>query len=227
MRILIVEDEKSLAGQIRDILENSGYTVDVAFDGANGLEQALTTEYDLAVLDILLPELDGLGVLQEIRSAGLDFPVLILTAKNNVEDKVKGLDAGADDYLTKPFAVPELLARVRALLRRRIGEKQALLQAEELTLDTRTREVRHRGQAIALTAREFAILEFLLYNKNRVVSRLSIAEHVWGDHFDPFTMTNFVDVHIKNLRKKIGDLPEHRLIRTVRGIGYTIRDENT
>ncbi len=225
MRILVVEDEKTLAQRIREVLENNGYTVDVTFDGRSGLEQALTEEHDLMVLDILLPHLDGLGVLREIRAAGLSLPVLLLTAKDSVEDKVAGLDAGADDYLTKPFAVPELLARVRSLLRRASSEKQALLQARDLTVDTATHEVRRAGQPCDLTAREYAILEFLLYNKNRVVSRLSIAEHVWGDHFDLFSMTNFVDVHIKNLRKKIGDSPDKRLICTVRGIGYTIKDE--
>jgi len=227
MRILIVEDEKTLARRIQDVLKNNGYTVDVAFDGASGLEQALMDGYDLVVLDILLPKLNGIRVLQEIRAAGLTLPVLLLTAKNAVEDKVQGLDAGADDYLTKPFAVPELLARIRSLLRRSIsGGKQARLQAGDLTLDTVTHEVYRNNQLIDLTAREYAILEFLLYNKNRVVSRLSIAEHVWGDHFDPFSMTNFVDVHIKNLRKKILDVPDHRIIRTVRGIGYRIKDED-
>ena len=226
MRILVVEDEKTLAGRIRDLLENNGYTVDVAFDGRSGLEQALTAEHDLVVLDILLPKLNGIQVLQEIRSARLTLPVLLLTARNAVEDKVEGLDAGADDYLTKPFAVPELLARVRSLLRRASQEKQALLQAGDLTLDTATHEVYRGGQMLDLTAREYAILEFLLYNKNRVMSHLSIAEHVWGDHFDLFTMTNFVDVHIKNLRKKIGNSLDQRLIHTVRGIGYMIKDEN-
>ncbi len=226
MRILVVEDEKALAGRIRDVLENNGYTVDVAFDGASGLDQALMEEHDLVILDILLPKLNGILVLREIRAAELTLPVLLLTAKNAVEDKVAGLDAGADDYLTKPFAVPELLARVRSLLRRSSQEKQSLLQAGDLTMNTVTHEVRRGEQLLLLTAREYAILEFFLYNKNRVVSRLSIAEHVWGDHFDLFSMTNFVDVHIKNLRKKIGDTPDQRLIHTVRGIGYMIKDKN-
>ena len=226
MRVLIIEDEKTLARRIADVLENNGYTVDVAFDGASGLDQALMEEQDLVVLDILLPKLNGIQVLREIRAADLSLPVLLLTAKNSVEDKVKGLDAGADDYLTKPFAVPELLARVRSLLRRASPEKQALLQTADLTMDTVTHEVRRGDRVIDLTAREYAILEFLLYNKNRVVSRLSIAEHVWGDHFDLFSMSNFVDVHMKNLRKKINDVPENRIICTIRGIGYVIKDKN-
>jgi DNA-binding response OmpR family regulator len=225
MRILIVEDEESLALRIKSVLESEKYHPEVAFDGRNGLEQALTEEYDLIILDILLPRLNGLQVLKEIRREKLSVPVLLLTAKNRVEDKVSGLDAGADDYLTKPFAIPELLARVRTLLRRPTDVKSSVLKIGDLEVDTSTHEVFRQGEAVTLTTKEYSILEFLLYNKNRVLSRLSIAEHVWGDNFDLFTMTNFVDVHIKNLRKKLSDDDEKKLIQTVRGVGYMIKEE--
>jgi len=224
MRILVVEDQEPLANRIKDVLKKERYQVELAFDGELGLEQALTEEYDLIVLDILLPGMNGIEVLKEIRETGLKMPVLMLTAKDKTEDKVTGLDAGADDYLTKPFAVPELLARVRSLLRRKSDVKTSLLAIGDLTVDTNSREVARNGSPVDLTPKEYSILQFLIYNKNRVVSRLSIAEHVWGDNFDLFSMTNFVDVHVKNLRKKLNDSGEDRLIQTVRGVGYTIKD---
>ena len=224
MRILVVEDEESLALRIKNVLESENYHVEVAFDGEQGLEMGLTEEYDLIILDILLPKLNGLQILKELRREKLPFPVLLLTVKDRVEDKVKGLDAGADDYLTKPFAIPELLARVRSLLRRATDVKTSLLTIADVEVDTSTHEVKRGGKTIVLTPKEYAILEFLLYNKNRVVSRLSIAEHVWGDNFDLFTMTNFVDVHVKNLRKKLGDHDEKKLIQTMHGVGYMIKE---
>lgn len=225
MRILVVEDEESLALRIKDILESENYHVEVAFDGRNGLEKALMEEYDLVILDRLLPRMDGIHVLERIRDDKIKVPVLLLTVKNKVEDKVAGLDAGADDYLTKPFAIPELLARVRTLLRRKSDAGSAVIRVGDLVINTSTHEVLRKDESITLTSKEYAILEFLLYNKNRVLSRLSIAEHVWGDNFDLFTMTNFVDVHIKNLRKKIDQDEEKSLIQTVRGVGYMIKDE--
>jgi DNA-binding response OmpR family regulator len=224
MRILVVEDQEPLANRIKDTLANERYQVDLAFDGDAGLERALLEDYDLVVLDILLPGLDGIEVLKQLRESGTDVPVLMLTVKDQVQDKVAGLDAGADDYLTKPFATPELLARIRSLLRRKSDAKDSILTSGDLSLDTNLREVTRGKDAIELTPKEYSILQFLMYNKNRVLSRLAIAEHVWGDNFDLFSMTNFVDVHVKNLRKKINDDGPDRLIQTVRGVGYTIKD---
>ena len=225
VRILIVEDEEALARRIKNVFKRERYEVKIALDGSEGLDEALSETYDLVILDILLPEMNGIDVLKEIRQAGLKVPVLMLTARDRVQDKVTGLDAGADDYLTKPFATPELLARARSLLRRSSDATSSLLEVADIEIDTNTRDVRRGGQNIDLTRKEFALLEFLLYNKNRVLSRLSIAEHVWGDNFDMFSMTNFVDVHIKNLRKKLGDEKDKKIVQTIRGVGYIIKDE--
>ena len=176
-------------------------------------------------MDILLPKINGLQILEELRKEGLKVPVLLLTAKDQIEDKVKGLDLGADDYLTKPFAVPELVARVRSLLRRKSEVKSSSISIGDVEIDTSTHEVKVKNREVSLTGKEYSILEFLFYNKNRVLSRLSIAEHVWGDNFDIFTMTNFVDVHIKNLRKKISQATSQNLIETIRGVGYIVKDE--
>lgn len=222
MRILIIEDEESLALQIQNILQNEHYTAEVIFDGNEGLEKALIESYDLLILDVMLPGSDGFQILKTLRKEGFTLPVLLLTAKTQIVDKVTGLDLGADDYLTKPFAVPELLARVRSLLRRTSDAKSTVMEIGDLNLDTATHSVSKNGIEINLTTKEYSILEFLIYNQNHVVSRLSIAEHVWGDNLDLFTMTNFVDVHIKNLRKKIGD--DKNLIKTVRGVGYMLKE---
>ena len=189
------------------------------------METALTEEFDLFILDLSLPKIDGIEVLRAVRRENITTPVLLLTARDRIEDKVKGLDEGADDYLTKPFAIPELIARVRSLLRRRSEVKSTTLNIADLELNTVSHEVLKGGKPVALTTKEYSILEFLIYNKNRVLSRLSIAEHVWGDNFDLFNMTNFVDVHIKNLRKKIDAGFANSLIQTVRGVGYIIKDE--
>ncbi|WP_457571689.1 response regulator transcription factor [Desulfovulcanus sp.] len=172
----------------------------------------------------MLPKIDGLRVLREMRKNHIKTPVLMLTAKGDVDDRIKGLDSGADDYLAKPFDMAELMARVRALLRR-VGENKDInLGVDSIVLNTKTRKVTKDGELLELTPKEFSILEFLLYNKNRIVSRYSLAEHVWGDEFDPFTMSNFIDVHIKNLRRKLGDTKEKKIIRTVRGVGFIIGD---
>ncbi|MDD3553816.1 MAG: response regulator transcription factor [Deltaproteobacteria bacterium] len=225
MKILVVDDEQTLLDQLKNALENQRYMVETALDGEEALNKLFENPVDLIILDIMLPKQDGLSVLREIRRAGTTTPVLMLTAKGDIGDKIKGLDLGADDYLAKPFSLDELLARVRALFRRYGGQADSVLQVKDLRLDTVSREVRKGGELVELTAREFSILEFLLYNKNRAVSRFSLAEHVWGDAFDPFSMSNFMDVHIKNLRKKIGDSGQGVLIRTIRGVGYIIKEE--
>lgn len=224
MKILIVEDEPELSDQLRLTLSNQRYMVDIAEDGEAALDKLFDNPYDLILLDIMLPRIDGFEVLSEIRKAGIDTPVLMLTAKGEVEEKIKGLDLGADDYLAKPFSLAELMARIRALLRRSGDKADPVLQAGDVSLNTITREVQKAGNLLELTPKEFSILEFLLYNKGRAVSRFSLAEHVWGDEFDPFSMSNFIDVHIKNLRKKIGN-QGGMVIRTIRGVGFIIKDD--
>lgn len=225
MKILVVDDEQILLDQLKAVFEDQRYMVETALDGEEALDRLFESPVDLIVLDIMLPKQDGLSVLREIRRAGIKTPVLMLTARGEIDDKIKGLDLGADDYLGKPFSLDELLARVRAMLRRAGGQADSVLQIEDLRLDTVRREVTKGSKPVELTAREFSILEFLLYNKNRAVSRFSLAEHVWGDTFDPFSMSNFMDVHMKNLRKKIGDSGHGTIIRTIRGVGYIIKDE--
>jgi DNA-binding response OmpR family regulator len=225
MKILVVDDEPDLLEQLRETLINQKYDVDTADDGESAMDRLFDNPYDLIILDIMLPKVDGLSILREIRKAKIKTPVLMLTSKGTVEDKIKGLDYGADDYLAKPFASAELMARVRSLLRRTSDQKDLLLTINDVSLNTKTRQVIKTGITVELTSKEFSILEFLLYNKNRVVSRFTLAEHVWGDEFDPFTMSNFIDVHIKNLRRKIGDTDKKKIVRTVRGIGFIIEDE--
>jgi DNA-binding response OmpR family regulator len=221
MRILIVEDEKKVASFVRRALEAEQHTVDVAHDGDTGLARARDGVYDLVILDVMLPGRDGLAVLRALRSAGRDVSVLLLTARGAVADRVTGLDLGADDYLPKPFAVAELLARVRALLRR--GTPVApVLAAADLTLDPATRAVQRGGRRIELTPREYALLEFFLRNKGRVLGRTLIAQHVWGVDFDTFT--NVIDVYVNYLRRKIDAEAEPKLLHTVRGVGYVLRE---
>ncbi len=221
MNILIVDDDPELLDQLKVVLERNHYQVETADNGNTALHKIFDNNYNLILLDVMLPCLDGLGVLKEIREASINIPVLMLSARGDVQDRVKGLDTGADDYLPKPFSMSELMARIRAMLRRD-GQKDPVLKTGSLYLDTVSRTVTLDGAALKLTAKEFSVLEFLLHNKGRVVSRFNMAEHVWGDNFDPFSMSNFVDVHIKNLRRKIkakqGEMP----IKTVRGIGFII-----
>ncbi|MBO9368999.1 MAG: response regulator transcription factor [Chloroflexi bacterium] len=223
MRILVVEDEPGIARFIRQGLSEAGYAVDVASDGEEGLDYALAAPYDLLVLDILLPKMDGLRLLRELRERGVRTPVLLLTALDTVEDRVKGLDSGADDYLVKPFAFPELLARVRALLRRPPLQSNPVLRVGDLELDTVRREVRRAGRRIDLSPREFSLLEYLMRHPNQVLTRTQIAEHIWN--FDFYAESNVVDVYIGYLRRKIDRGFDRPLIHTVRGVGYRLSAE--
>ncbi len=222
MKILVVEDEKKVASFLKKGLEQDYYTVDVAFDGKSGLDLALVEDYDLLILDIMLPAIDGITVLKEIRKMKIETPVLMLTAKGNVEDKVEGLDSGADDYLPKPFAFEELLARVRALIRRKDKIKNLVLSADDLKLDTQTHKVSRGDIEIILTPKEYSILEYLMRNKNHVISRIKLTEHVYEYQFDPDT--NVIDVYINKLRNKIDKHSERPLLQTIRGIGYMIKE---
>jgi len=218
-RILLIEDEKRIAELIARGLHNAGFEVDFVGEGARGLEMFQTQDYDLIILDLLLPDMDGLQVLERLRNRKHCPPILILSALGAVEDRVKGLERGADDYLSKPFSFNELLARVRALLRRGQPLRERL-QVGDLVMDVMRRKVSRAGQPIELAPKEFAILEFLMRNAGRPLTRTAIVEHVWEMDYDG--LTNIVDVYIRHLRSKIDDRWPHKLIRTVRGIGYMI-----
>ena len=224
MRVLVVEDERKVANFIRQGLEEEGHTVEVAEDGAEALDRLLVgLPYDLVVLDVMLPRRDGLSVLKALRDKRVSTPVLLLTARDGVADKVAGLDLGADDYLTKPFAFDEFLARVRALLRRPAGQAAPALRLEDLTLDPATRGVSRGSRSIGLTTREFALLEYFMRNAGRVLTRPMIAEHVWAVDFD--RESNVIDVYVGYLRRKIDGPGERPLLHTVRGAGYVLRAE--
>ena len=222
MRLLVIEDELKVANFIRQGLEEEGYAVDHAADGACGLQMALEDLYDVIVLDVMLPKLDGLSVLQQLRQAKIDTPVLLLTVRATIEDKVLGLDSGADDYLTKPFAFEEFVARVRALLRRRAEAAPPVLQVADLALDPARRIVSRAGTKIELTPREFALLDYFMRNPDRVLTRTMIANRVWDYSFD--ATTNVIDVYVNYLRKKIDTGHDSKLLHTVRGVGYVMKD---
>jgi len=222
MKILVVEDEKKVAGFIKRGLEEDGYQVTVTHDGADGIKQALEGDFSLIILDVMLPKKDGLTVVKELREAGRRIPVLMLTAKATTEDVVSGLDAGSDDYLTKPFAFSELTARVRALLRREGKDRGAEITFADLRLDPVSHKVWRGKTEIELTAKEYGLLEYLMRNTDTVLSRAMIADHVWDYAFDSFT--NIIDVYVNYLRKKVDkDFPV-KLIHTVRGQGYVMRE---
>lgn len=222
MRILIIEDEKELADILRRAMSQDFYAVDIAYNGSAGEELAFSETYDLIILDIMLPGKDGLAVLKALRGQGVQLPILLLTARDGITDRVKGLDAGADDYLGKPFAVAELRARIRALLRRHSMSKSCALTLGELVMDTATHEVRWGEARIELTSREHAILEYLLRNKGRLLTKGMIAEHVWDYHFD--SDLNVIEVYIWRLRNKLEQCGRPRLIHTIRNGGYVIRE---
>ena len=221
MRILLVEDEKKIASFIERGLKERHYAVDVAHDGEKGGYLADVNDYDLVILDIMLPKVDGLSLCKEIRSKKPDTPILLLTAKDQVTDKVKGFEGGADDYLTKPFASEEFLARVAALLRRKNKNKSTTHRVADLELDQLKRSVKRGDKEIILTSREYALLEYLVLNSNQVVTRTMISEHVWSEDFDSFT--NIVDVYINHLRNKIDKGSKKPLIHSIRGSGYTLK----
>jgi DNA-binding response OmpR family regulator len=226
MRVLIVEDQPNVSNYVKRALEEQGYVVDLARTGREALDWAEVVEFDLIVLDILLPEMDGITVCRRLRSQGNQAAILMLTARDTVDDRVTGLDAGADDYLVKPFEIKELLARLRALARRRIGPSRSrnLLQVADLTMDTRTRRVWRGNTLIDLTNKEYAVLACLMREPERILTRTEIAESVWN--YDVYNQSNVVDVYIRNLRRKIDDPFDQKLIHTVRGAGYRLSDQD-
>ncbi|MBP1730373.1 MAG: two component system response regulator, OmpR family, related to CopR [Deltaproteobacteria bacterium] len=223
MRILLVEDDKKIAAFILKGLRAAGYAVDHAADGEEGLRMALAAPYDAAIIDIMLPGLDGLSLIEKMRHKRVNTPVIILSARSSVDDRVKGLQAGGDDYLTKPFAFSELLARLQALIRRASGASEPTrLAVGDLSLNLLTREVTRGGKKIDLQPLEFSLLEYLMRNAGRVVSRTMIMEHVWDYNFDP--QTNVVEARICRLRDRIDREFEHKLIQTIRGVGYVLKE---
>jgi DNA-binding response OmpR family regulator len=223
MRILVIEDEKKVANFIKKGLEEEFYAVDVALNGKEGYELASMGNHDLIVLDVMLPYMDGITITKELRKKKILTPILLLTVKETIQDKVTGLDSGADDYLTKPFAFEELLARIRALLRRKDQAKTTNLKVGNLDLDLQSHKVTIDEKEIILTPKEYSILEYLMRNKNRVISRTKLIEHVYDYHFD--TETNIIDVYINKLRSKVDQDPNKPLIQTIRGTGYMIKDD--
>ncbi len=223
MRVLVVEDDTKIASFISKGLREAGFAVDVAHDGVDGLHLGLTEPYDAAVVDIMLPGIDGLSLIERLRTKKIATPVIILSAKRSVDDRVKGLQAGGDDYLTKPFSFSELLARIQALIRRSTRTSESsTLTAGDLTVDLLTRQARRADTDISLPAREFALLEYMVRNKNRIVSKTSILEHVYDYSFDP--QTNVVDVLVCRLRNKVDRDFDHKMIHTVRGMGYVLKE---
>jgi len=225
MRILVVEDEPAAANVLAKGLREHAYAVDIAADGGSALEQLEHTDYDLVILDVMLPRINGLDVCRRLRADATAVPILMLTARGGLDDRVEGLDAGADDYLSKPYHFPELLARVRALLRRGPTFESAEMSLDDLVVDTRARRVTRGGSVIALTTKEYALLEYLIRRQNQVVTRSDIAEHVWDYSFDP--LSNLIEVYIQRLRRKVDDGRPVRLIQTRRGAGYTLSADSS
>jgi len=224
MRILIIEDEKKVASFIKKGLEEEYFAADIAYDGREGLKFATSEEYDVIIMDVMLPYMDGFTLVKEIRKQNILTPVLMLTVKDSIKDRVEGLDSGADDYLTKPFAFEELIARLRALLRRNESSKTSKLIAGDLVIDLLSHKITRNVRDIILTPKEYAILEYLMRNRDKVVSRTKLIEHVYDYHFD--TETNIIDVYINKLRSKIDGPEEKPLINTIRGVGYMLKDDS-
>lgn len=222
MRIILIEDEKQLARIIKKGLEEASYSVDVAYDGEEGLYMAEHFPADVIILDIMLPVIDGLSLLSIIRKKGVKTPVILLTAKDTISDKIKGLDTGADDYLTKPFEFDELLARIRSLLRRKGDVKEAVIRIGDMEINTASREVKRDGRPIPLSTKEYTILEYLSYKKNTVVTRTDLTEHIYDESFD--IDSNIIDVYINYLRNKIDSGFKKKLIHTIRGAGYILKE---
>ena len=223
MRILVVEDERKVASFIKNGLEEERYIVETASDGEMGLDMAINNHFDAIVLDVMLPKKDGFSVLKDIRAAGKSVPVLMLTARGTTEDRVTGLDLGADDYLAKPFHFEELAARLRSIMRRSSAEKTTKLVCADLSLDTIAHVGFRWNKEIELTTKEYALLEYLMRNKNRIVSRSMITQHVWKHNFD--TESNIIDVYIKRLRSKIEKVGSPRILQSIRGVGYRMREQ--
>lgn len=221
MRILFADDDQKLCDTVKRGLEENTYAVDCVHNGEDGVYYAMVTPYDLIILDVMMPQKNGFDVCEELRSKKIITPILMLTAKDAVEDRVKGLDTGADDYLVKPFDFAELIARVRALLRRKGTSKSSILKVGDLSLDTVIREVRLKNRVIDLTGKEFAILEYLMHNPNAVITRTMIEEHVWDYDFD--SVSNIVDVYIRRIRLKFGSELGKQIITTIRGVGYRVK----
>jgi two-component system, OmpR family, copper resistance phosphate regulon response regulator CusR len=222
MRILVVEDEKRIADFVARGLKEEHYAVDIAYDGEEGLYLAEINPYDLMIFDIMLPKVNGLSMCSQLRSKGINTPILMLTARAEVKDKVKGLNAGADDYLTKPFSFEELLARVKVLLRRLATNKTPILKAVDVELNQLNHEVKRGEKTIVLTTKEYVLLEYFMLHAEQVISRSMISEHVWNEQFD--SMSNVIDVHVRNLRNKINDGFKVKLIHTLRGSGYVLKN---
>lgn len=221
MHILVVEDNKRLSDSLKRVLEDDGYSIDTAYNGLDGEEMALLGNYDILILDIMLPEKDGLAVCRDLRNKRINTPILMLTARDALDDRVKGLDSGADDYLIKPFEVAELRARIRALLRRESSSRSPLLQVGDLTLDPATHAVERAGQPVDLTAKEYSLLEYFMRHPNHLISREMVESNLWS--YDHVVSSNVVDVYIRRLRVKIDDKHKIKLFETIRGAGYRLR----
>lgn len=220
MRILIVEDEKSLSNEIKQFLEKEEYNCDQAFTGSDASELIAVNPYDFVLLDIGLPDYNGLDLIKEAKEYNSEAYFIVITARGELEDKIKGFDLGADDYLPKPFSLLELLSRIQAITRRKFGHQSSIINFGDFALDTTKKNLTHNNKNIDLTKKEYKLLSYLVLNKNRVLDRLQLTEHIWGDFFEDDFDSNYIDVHIKNIRKKLSNLDDSNWIKTVRGIGY-------